>query len=170
MRREEGPSGTWGCSVLLFIQTDPGSAKCNPSSSVMTVWTVTWIEGYLYQFVHLISFFAVFNKMWTLSLFKTFGSNRLRQRIIKIYDSHSDSHQTVSAIATLWLHHPIPSLTDTHFTFSPASDLMSISTTVKTLLLLQITAVWCMLPRPPHPQLYPVPTNLAFQRLWMLKS
>lgn len=29
--------------------------------------------------------------MWTPSLSKAFGSNQLRQRIIKIYDAHSDS-------------------------------------------------------------------------------
>ena len=36
------------------------------------------------------------------------GSNQLRQRIIKIYDSHSESHHTVTAIATYQLYHPHP--------------------------------------------------------------
>lgn len=57
----------------------------------VTVWALTQIEYYLYQFVHLIRFFAVFSKMRTPSLSKAFGSNQQRQSIIKIYDPHSDS-------------------------------------------------------------------------------
>lgn len=92
----------------LLIKTDPQFANCNLFSAVVTVWTLTWIEGYLYQSVHLISFFAVFSEMWTLFLSQAFGSNQLRQRIIKIYDSHSDSHRIVTAIATRQLHQPHP--------------------------------------------------------------
>ena len=65
---------------------------------------------------------------------------------------------------------PTPSLTDTHFTFSPVCDLMSILKTVKTLLAPQITAVWFLGSSPPP---YPsskyaqAPAHLTFQSLWM---
>ena len=81
--------------------------------------------------------------MRTPFLSQAFGSNQLRQRIIKIYDSHSDSHHIVTAIATRQLHQPHPQ-SDTHFTISPVCDLMTISKTVKTRLVLQITAVRCL--------------------------
>lgn len=62
--------------------------------------------------------------MQSLSLSKAFGSHQLRWRVIKIYDSYSDSHPTVTAIATCRL--PIHFPTDDTTYILPVSDLMSI--------------------------------------------
>lgn len=59
---------------------------------------------------------------------------------------------------------PIPSLTDTHFTLSPVCDLMSISKTVKTRLVLQITAVQCLCSPDTPLQLHPAPTSLILPK------
>lgn len=46
---------------------------------------------------------SIFSEIQSLSLSKAFGSNELRWIVIKIYASHSDSHPTVTAIATCQL-------------------------------------------------------------------
>lgn len=63
--------------------------------------------------------------MQSLSPSEAFGSHQLRWRVIKIYDSHSDSHSMVTAIATCQL--PIHFPTDDTTYILAMSDLMSIS-------------------------------------------
>lgn len=56
-------SGSWGSSVSLLIKTELRSAKYNLFPSVVTVGVLTGVEGYLYQFVHLIRF-GGFSGFW----------------------------------------------------------------------------------------------------------
>jgi len=46
-----------------FLARTESPVHAASSPQAVTVWALTQIECYLYQFVHLISFFAVFSEM-----------------------------------------------------------------------------------------------------------
>lgn len=96
-----GLSAFWGSRIPLFIKKKPHfyrkwSLSLHGDSLGISKDLGLFISVYTFNQI----LFPIFSEIQSLSLSKVFGSNQLRWRVSKLYDSHSDSHLMVTAIAT----------------------------------------------------------------------